>query len=92
MLAESVSSWADGGHGAKLEVMLTVRARVRNGRLVVDEPTDLPEGTEVELAMSEDEPWDLTAEQRAELKVRLANSDPAELVPAEQVFARLRAG
>lgn len=26
-----------------------VRARVRNGRLVVDEPVDLPEGTEVEL-------------------------------------------
>jgi hypothetical protein len=31
-------------------VMLTVRARVRNGRLVVDEPTDLPEGAELELA------------------------------------------
>lgn len=29
--------------------MLTVRARVRNGRLIVDEPTDLPEGTEIEL-------------------------------------------
>lgn len=26
-----------------------VRARVRNGRLVVDEPVNLPEGTEVEL-------------------------------------------
>jgi hypothetical protein len=32
--------------------MLTVRARVKNGRLVVDEPTDLPEGTELELATS----------------------------------------
>ena len=72
--------------------MLTVRARVRNGRLVVDEPTDLPEGTELELATSENEPWDLTAEQRAELKARLASSDPAKLVPAADVFARLRAG
>lgn len=29
--------------------MITVRARVRNGRLVVDEPTDLPDGTEIDL-------------------------------------------
>jgi hypothetical protein len=46
--------------------MLTVLARVRNGRLIVDEPTDLPEGTEIGLATSEDEPWDLAAEQRAD--------------------------
>jgi hypothetical protein len=26
---------------------MTIKARVRAGRLVVDEPTDLPEGTEV---------------------------------------------
>jgi hypothetical protein len=72
--------------------MLTVRARVKNGRLVVDEPTDLPEGTEVELATSEDGLWDLTAEQRAELRDRLASSAPAKLVPVADVFARLRAG
>jgi hypothetical protein len=35
--------------------MMTVRARVKNGRLVVDEPTDLPEGTEVELAPVDDD-------------------------------------
>jgi hypothetical protein len=29
--------------------MQPVRARVRNGRLVLDEPTDRPEGEEVEL-------------------------------------------
>jgi hypothetical protein len=28
---------------------LTLRARVRGGRLVLDEPIDLPEGSEVEL-------------------------------------------
>ena len=28
---------------------MTLKARVRAGRLIVDEPTDLPEGTEVEL-------------------------------------------
>ena len=30
-------------------------AVVRNGRLVVDEPTDLPEGLEVKLVVAEDE-------------------------------------
>ena len=29
--------------------MSILRARVRNGRLVLDEPTSLPEGAEVEL-------------------------------------------
>ena len=72
--------------------MLTVRAHVRNGRLVVDEPTDLPDGTEVELAAVDDEPWELTAEQRAELKARLVSSDPAKNVPAADVLALLRAG
>jgi hypothetical protein len=28
---------------------MTLKARVKAGRLVLDEPTDLPEGTEVEL-------------------------------------------
>lgn len=31
--------------------MISLRGRVIRGRLVVDEPTDLPEGTEVELAV-----------------------------------------
>ena len=30
---------------------MALRARVRNGRLLLDEPTDLPDGTEVELAV-----------------------------------------
>ena len=32
-------------------MMSTIRARVRNGRLIVDEPTDLPEGTELALVV-----------------------------------------
>jgi hypothetical protein len=71
--------------------MMMVRGRVRNGRLVVDEPTDLPEGTEVELEAVEHERWDLTAEQREELKARLAGAERGELVPGADVFARSRA-
>jgi hypothetical protein len=32
--------------------MNALKAHVRNGHLVVDEPTDLPEGTEVEVAVT----------------------------------------
>ncbi len=31
--------------------MISLRGRVIRGRLIVDEPTDLPDGTEVELAV-----------------------------------------
>jgi hypothetical protein len=73
--------------------MMSVRARVRNGRLVVDEPTDLPEGTEVDLApvVAADEAWALTPEESAELRSRMAAADRGELVPAAEVFAKLRA-
>ena len=32
-----------------------LRAIVKNGRLILDEPTDLPEGLEVKLVVAEDE-------------------------------------
>lgn len=52
---------------------MTVHARVKNGRLLVDEPTDLPDGTELVLVPAgEQQPWDLTPEELAELKERLA--------------------
>jgi len=64
--------------------MLTVRARVRNGRLIVDEPTDLPDGMELELRSDDD----LTEEQCTELKARIA--DKSEHILATDVIARLR--
>jgi hypothetical protein len=35
---------------------MTVHARVKNGRLLVDEPTDLPDGTELVLVPAADDP------------------------------------
>jgi hypothetical protein len=43
--------------------MSGVRARVQNGRLIVDEPTSLPEGTVVDLVV-DDEGDDLDEAQR----------------------------
>jgi hypothetical protein len=47
-------------------MMLTIRARVRNGRLIVDEPTNLPEGTELDLVI-DDAGDDLDESERAAL-------------------------
>jgi hypothetical protein len=44
-----------------------------------------------ELATVDDELWELAAEQRTELKSRLASSDPAKNVAAADVLARARA-
>jgi hypothetical protein len=49
---------------------LTLRARVRGGRLVLDEPVDLPEGSEVELLLA-DEQDDFDEEDRARLHAAL---------------------
>ena len=48
--------------------MQALKVQVKNGRLVVDEPTDLPEGAEVEVVVIDDK---LTTEERAELHASL---------------------
>ena len=51
------------------EAMSTVKAHVRNGHFVSDEPANLPEGTPVELQLVTTDPWaDMDPEERAELE------------------------
>ena len=50
-----------------------VRAQVNHGRLVVDEPTSLPEGTVVDLVV-EDEGDDLDAAEREALDAAISRS------------------
>jgi hypothetical protein len=52
---------------------MTIKARVHAGRLVVDEPTTLPEGTEIELLPLDPGDW-LDAAERAALHTALAES------------------
>lgn len=72
--------------------MTSIRARVRGGRLVVDAPTDLPEGLEVTLAIVDD---DLDDESRAALEASLEESyaelERGELLDAADVLRGLRA-
>ncbi len=49
---------------------MALRARVHKGRLILDEPTNLPEGTVVDLAM-DDEGDDLTPAERKRLERQL---------------------
>jgi len=72
---------------------MTLKARVRKGRLVVDEPTDLPEGTEIELLPMDPGDW-LDEEDRAALHRALAASDAdieaGRLMDAAEVLRELR--
>lgn len=72
---------------------MTIKARVRAGRLVVDEPTDLPEGTELELLPLDPGDW-LDEADRAALHeaLRESNVDVAagRLADAEEILKELR--
>lgn len=72
---------------------MTIKARVQAGRLVVDEPTDLPEGTELELLALDPGDW-LDETDRAALHEALRESDAdvaaGRLVEAEEILKDLR--
>ena len=73
--------------------MSPLQARVENGRLVLDEPTALPEGTVVDL-VADDEGDDLTDEERRALHEALSASwksaESGRLRPASAILDDLR--
>ena len=74
-------------------IRMTLKARVRAGRLVMDEPTDLPEGTEVELLPLNPGDW-LDETSRAALHKALLDSEAdmkaGRLVDADVILRELR--
>ncbi len=72
---------------------MTIKARVRAGRLVVDEPTNLPEGTELELLPLDPGDW-LDEADRAALHAALADSEAdvtaGRLIDATDMLKQLR--
>lgn len=86
--------WCGGGRPSIIEGLMTIlHAQVRNGRVVVDEPTDLPDGANVELlvldavaAMDESERVALDAS----IKRGLAEADRGDLHSVDSVLTRLR--
>jgi hypothetical protein len=53
--------------------MKTLKARVKGGRLTMSEPTELPDGTEIQLTIA-DERDDLDDDERAALHAALRRS------------------
>ncbi|MEM7244423.1 MAG: hypothetical protein AAF533_03725 [Acidobacteriota bacterium] len=73
--------------------MSGLRALVKDGRIIVDQPTDLPEGTVLDLVI-DDEGDNLDDAERAALheSIRLAWEEvkAGDIVPAEELLAELR--
>jgi len=73
--------------------MSPLRARVANGRIVLDEPTTLREGTVIDL-VADDEGDDLTSEERTALHNALLTSNESvqagRLQPASAILDELR--
>jgi hypothetical protein len=81
------------------EAMSTVKAHVRNGFYVSDEPAAHPEGTPVELQLVTTDPWaDMDPEERAELEASIEegfrdieNGDVVDAIAyAEQLLANTK--
>ena len=73
--------------------MSPLRARVEKGRLVLDEPTTLPDGTMIDL-VADDEGDDLTDAERRALHDMLSSSwlsaEAGRLRPASAILDELR--
>ncbi|KYF92035.1 hypothetical protein BE17_24200 [Sorangium cellulosum] len=76
--------------------MLPLKARVRDGRLILDEPTELSEGAVVDLvAFGGDNLDEVDDDEREALHAALAEGiaqdDAGDTADAEEVLAHLRA-
>lgn len=73
--------------------MTTLKAHVRNGRIVVDEPVDLPEGAEVSVYLYDAGADDLPPQERVALSRALeraiAQADAGDLIDDDVVLAEL---
>ena len=72
---------------------LPLQASIQEGQLVLDEPVDLPDGTEVELMPAQDSD-DLDEAERARLHAALNRSaeqfERGEGIPASDALRQLR--
>lgn len=72
----------------------SLKAHVVKGRIVVDEPVDLPDGAELRVYLYDASADGMSAEERAALEQALerslAQADAGELIEADEVLAELR--
>ena len=74
--------------------MNALKAHVRNGQIVVDQPVDLPEGAELQLYLYDVAADAMNGEERGALERALARSlaqaDAGDLIEADEVMAELQ--
>ena len=73
--------------------MQALKAHVKGGRLVLDEPTDLPEGEVVELVPVDEVDMDDDERERldAALELSMSQARAGQLVDADEVIRKLMA-
>lgn len=71
-----------------------LKAHVRNGRIIVDEPVDLPDGAEIDVYLYNDAEHAVSLKERAALERALerslAQADVGDLIEADDVLAELQ--
>jgi hypothetical protein len=75
-------------------LVTALKAHVVNGKIVVDEPVDLPDGSEVRVYLYDAAAEGMSADERAALEQRLersmAQADAGTLIDADDVLDELR--
>jgi hypothetical protein len=75
-------------------IVTALKAHVMNGRIVVDEPVDLPEGAELRVSLYDAAADAMSSEERAALEKALERSlqqaDADDLIDADDVLAELQ--
>jgi len=73
--------------------MSNLRARVKGGRLILDQPTTLPDGTTLDLVL-DDEGDDLTPQERKALDDAIArawdSAKTGKVISAQELLRELR--
>lgn len=94
MSSQSSRNRCEGRPLVYLDLVTALRAHVVNGRIVVDEPVDLPDGAEVRVYLYDAAADGMSKEERAVLEAALARSiaqaDAGEFVDAAEVLDELR--
>jgi hypothetical protein len=75
--------------------MKAIKARIVNGKFVIDTPAHFPEGTEVDLQIADEGGSDMDEAESAALDASLARgwaeTQAGQLRPAEDLVEKLRA-
>ena len=74
----------------QFQSMKVFSAKIRGGAVVTDDVVDLPDGATVTIVADDEDGFDVTLEQEAELADAMDEADRGDLVSAAELLARLR--